>query len=187
MSHKPSMNLSLFGDLCWTNGNLTPHRFLHGPVFCFLLSCHLPAATGPKSTVWSHLCTCARTHIHAHPTFRAVVVFNVIFFDLVSKKRCHVLKQHWLMHMSKLSLNKQLESISLSSFLFCLHFLSQAELSWLLIRKHYIIFASLHPMWFLFLVIRGCNGLTWMWMRKEERVYLQSRQHFFCFCLFDGT
>lgn len=26
------------GDLCWTHGNLTPHRFLHGPVF-LLPSC----------------------------------------------------------------------------------------------------------------------------------------------------
>lgn len=147
--------------------------------FCLAI-CLLPLGLNQRfDLIYAH--ARARTHIHAHPTFRAVVVFNVIFFDLVSEKRCHVLKQHWLMHMSKLSLNKQLESISLSSFLFCLHFLSQAELSWLLIRKHYIIFASLHPMWFLFLVIRGCNGLTWMWMRKEERVYLQSRQHFFVF------
>ena len=65
------------GNHCWTNGNLTPRRILHGAVFCFLLSFHW-ALISASVLVWSDLCPPTQTH-----TLEAVVVFYDCFWEKI--------------------------------------------------------------------------------------------------------
>lgn len=115
------------GDLCWTNWNLTPHRFLHGPVFCFPLSCHLFAAIGPRSNL---ICALPPEYTHTYIPHSGQWLFCLChlqpsFWGKISCVQTASAQGSCVLRVEKSSKHaclktekKQLESISLSGFLF---------------------------------------------------------------------